>query len=47
MNIDTIKIEKVENGVVVEYWEEAEQKKKAFIDLKKLIEFIKKHVDMK
>lgn len=47
MNIDTIKIEKVENGVVVEFWEDGEPRKKAFIDLKKLIEFIKKQVDMK
>lgn len=47
MNIDTIQIEKVENGVVVTYWCDGEEVKKAFIELKKLIEFIKKEVDMK
>ena len=42
MRINEVNLEKVENGTIVKYWEEGEQKTKVFTDQKKLFEFLKK-----
>ncbi len=44
MKITEINIDKVENGVVVRYWDAGIEKTKVFNDNKKLFEFVRKQL---
>lgn len=50
MKVDNILLEPVENGVIVDYWDKGEQKRKIFsnsaADQKKLFEFLKDKVKL-
>jgi len=47
MKVIQITIEKAENGTIVRYWNDGIEKTQVFNDNKKLLEFIKKQLELK